>query len=415
MAGQTNETIAVPRGWRLRIRDNEQLPRSFVWVARAFGFLWVGLLTLIAQWHSRDTRTISVQVGGYAVIGVAAGVWAGLDARRPERTPPGGWILFALGTVSVVSGAICMSHNAGLLALMACIAALVAGSDSTLAAAVAIACCGILGVMAGGVLFGANAPELIGYPITILSALLMGRHRHTYRAQAEQAAALLDRTRELQVQQRRADVLDERARIAREIHDVLAHSLGALGIQIQAARAVLTDGGDIDRALDVLTTAQRMASDGLAETRRAVFALRADALALDQELQKYAAIHGGRYGTEVAVSIDGEPRDLPPAAAMALIRVASEALVNAAKHADHQPIELILEYGADRVRVTVDNPVAPSATATDAQLHTLDGGYGLTGMRERLLLIGGTLDAGRCGERWTVTAQLPYARASTED
>lgn len=386
-----------------------------MWAGRGFGFLWVGLLTMIAQWHSRDTRTIALQVGGYAVMAAALGAWAVLDARQPARTRPGSGIVLALGVVSVVSGAICMSHNAGLLVLSACIAALVAGSDATLGVAVAIACCGILGVMAGGVIFGANPAELIGYPITILSALLMGRHRRTYRVQAEQTAVLLERTRELQVQQRRADVADERARIAREIHDVLAHSLGGLGIQIQAARAVLTDSADIDRALEVLTTAQRMTSDGLAETRLAVHALRSDTLALDHELQKLATIHSSRYTTEVGLTIDGQPRELSPAATMALMRVAQEALVNAAKHASRQPIELILGYGADHVRLTVTNPVPPCVTVADAQLHTLDGGYGLTGMRERLQLIGGTLDAEQRGERWTVAAQLPHARTGMED
>jgi signal transduction histidine kinase len=63
----------------------------------------------------------------------------------------------------------------------------------------------------------------------------------------------------LEAEQRRADLLDERTRLAREIHDVLAHSLGALGIQIQAARSVLTDSGDIDKAVELLNAAQRRA------------------------------------------------------------------------------------------------------------------------------------------------------------
>src|SRR5260370_35328191 len=81
---------------------------------------------------------------------------------------------------------------------------------------------------------------------------------------------------QLRAEQRRAAVLDERTRIAREIHDVLAHSIGALGIQLQAVRAVLAEQGDTGRALSLLDQAQRMAKDGLAETRRAVPAPRAD-------------------------------------------------------------------------------------------------------------------------------------------
>jgi hypothetical protein len=93
------------------------------------------------------------------------------------------------------------------------------------------------------------------------AGLVTGLNRGACRVQAGQAAELLAQRAELHAGQRRADLLDERARIAREIHDVLAHSLGALGIQIQAARAVLTDRGDIAGADELLAEAQRMAAD----------------------------------------------------------------------------------------------------------------------------------------------------------
>jgi signal transduction histidine kinase len=141
----------------------------------------------------------------------------------------------------------------------------------------------VLGATAGGVLatevtalaFSSSIGALIGLPLVIASGAVIGRNRGAYRIQAEQAAALLAQREQLQAEQRRADLLDERTRIAREIHDVLAHSLGALSIQIQAARSVLTDRGDIDRASELLAAAQRMAAEGLTETRRAVQALRA--------------------------------------------------------------------------------------------------------------------------------------------
>ena len=127
----------------------------------------------------------------------------------------------------------------------------------------------------------------------------MGRNRRSYRVQAEQAAALLEQYERLRAEQRRADVLDERTRIAREIHDVLAHSLGALGIQIQAAKAMLTDHQDVDRAVEALSTAQRMAADGLTETRRAVHALRVDTLPLAAELDGVVNTHRQRYQVPV--------------------------------------------------------------------------------------------------------------------
>src|SRR6201995_1394865 len=252
------------------------------------------------------------------------------------------------------------------------------------------------------------------YPFVPVTGLLLGHFIRTRQEQAEQSAALLARTQQLQAEQSRTEVLNERARIAREIHDVLAHSLGALSIQIQAARAVLTDHQDIDRALEVLATAQRMASDGLTETRRAVHALRSDAVPLDQELSQAVRVHRERYRAEAAFTVGGQPRVLPPDATVTLLRTAQEALVNAAKHAPGQRISVRLEYGGDDVSLTVVNDLASrGAPAPGSAIcpSTVDGGYGLTGMRERLRLLNGTLMAGAHdgpGKRhWVVAAGPP--------
>jgi hypothetical protein len=137
-----------------------------------------------------------------------------------------------------------------------------------------------------------------------------------------------------------------RGRALPVIHGVLAHSLGALSIQIQAARAVLTDHHDLDRAVDILATAQRMAADGLTETRRAVHALRMDSKPLNEELGRVTGIHCERYDIKVTLGIGGAPRPVPPDATLALLRTAQEALVNAAKHAAGQGVAVHLDYGA---------------------------------------------------------------------
>jgi signal transduction histidine kinase len=379
------------------------MQQKMAWIGRAFGFVWIGLLTIGASLHAHDGRTLTVQITGYAVIGAAMLGWALIESRTPPNAPAGRAMTLLLALVAGTSGVLCTSHNGALLVLFAAIATLIAGGDAALEAALAVAGVGIFGVMAGALAFGnTDAAALIGFPATMLSALFIGRHRRAYRVQAEQATALLERTQELQELQRHADVLDERTRIAREIHDVLAHSLGGLSIQIQAARAVLEDG-DVDKALRVLDTAQRIAVDGLVETKRAVHALRAD-IALDQELGTLTKNHNSHYGSDVDLRIDGAPRELSPAATMALLRVAQEALVNAAKHAAREPIGLTLAYDAAEVRLTVTNAIAEGAPSA---LRTINGGYGLTGMKERLLLIGGSLDAGRRDDTWTVTATAP--------
>ena len=240
----------------------------------------------------------------------------------------------------------------------------------------------------------------------MILGLLFGRMVRGYRIQAEQSADLMANSERLQQEQRRSAALDERNRIAREIHDVLAHSLGALGVQIQAAQAILTDQRDIDRAVEILGQARRAATDGLNETRRALHALRSDTPPLADALADLGANHHRQYGAEVSFEATGEPRSLSADAALALTRTAQEALVNAAKHAPHQPIQVQLDHTEVGTTLTVVNQQSAELNGHPG-LETVNGGYGLAGLRERLLLIDGTLSAGREDGNWVVTAQVP--------
>jgi signal transduction histidine kinase len=257
---------------------------------------------------------------------------------------------------------------------------------------------------------GASATSALGFPLLLIVAFVSGRNRAAYRRQAEQSAALVTQMEQLRAEQRRAAVLDERTRIAREIHDVLAHSLGALGIQLQAMRAVLSNDDDTGRALSLLDQAQRMAKDGLVETRRAVHALRVGTAGLDEELAALVDTHRSRHHARVSFGVGGQPRPLPPEATVALIRTAQEALVNTAKHAPAQPVDIGLHYGEDGVQMIISNPLPPcghNSPGPGTAFATVNGGYGLKGMRERLLLIGGSLSAASGDGHWTVTAQVP--------
>src|SRR6185437_3381158 len=97
-----------------------------------------------------------------------------------------------------------------------------------------------------------------------------------------------------------------------------------------------------------------------------------------------------RHRVPVTVAVGGQPRPLSPDAGLALLRTAQEALVNAAKHAPGRPAAISLSYGADRVTLTVTSALSGPGAAAPG-FETLNAGYGLTGLRERLLLIGGTL------------------------
>jgi signal transduction histidine kinase len=383
--------------------------RTVNWLARALGFAWLGLLAfLIAPPHG--AAAMVVQVAGYCLLGAALAAWALFEAypaaaRHQDRTQT-----VLRGVIAVATGFACGAGSGGsAMVAFGFVAAMMAGSEDSLAAALTITGAGILAIEISGLAFSHGYyGVLFGFPAIVLAGLVIGRNRGAYRIQAEQAARLLAQREDLEAQQRRADLLDERARIAREIHDVLAHSLGALGIQIQAARAVLTDTGDAARADEILAAAQRMAADGLVETRRAVHALRAGNLPLDAELARASDTHAQRHAVPATFDVGGSPGPLPPEATVALLRVAQESLVNAAKHAAGQGVAVRLDYTETEVRLTVRNDLPPEAGPDGgAGMSTVNGGYGLTGMAERLRLLNGSLQAGRCDGQWVVTAELP--------
>jgi signal transduction histidine kinase len=383
--------------------------RSVNLVARSLGFAWVGVLAF-GLYPPEGRAELLFQAIAYGVAALGLLGWALNDyAPRDARYRRRGYLL-ALGAIAVTMGAASVSGTDGGMAMVifALVAAMAAGGDGDLVPAIAVTAAGVLATEVSGLAFGASAPTLIGFPVVIASGLLVGRNRAAFRVKAEQAAALLVQRERLEAEQRRADLLDERTRIAREIHDVLAHSIGALGIQIQAARSVLTDYGDIDRAVELLTAAQRMAGEGLTETRRAVHALRSDTLPLAEELAKATSTYGERYRVAVSLDTEGTPRPVPAEATVALLRVAQEALVNAVKHGAGKPVTVRLDFDAAWVRLTVRNEVDAVAPRV-VELSTVNAGYGLTGMRERLRLLGGTLEAGRDGTCWVVTAQVPLS------
>ena len=402
-------------------RDTKSMLRVVAGLVRLVGFAVVGVATFISPPGSAAGTVLQIVTYALCGLGIAgwllADMWSQSESTAAPVLRARALLPYALGLTVVAGtlGATAGSNGTSMIALAA-VAQLTAASDLSLMAAATAAGLGMLAAEVGGLAFDQGFGTLLGFPVLLAAELLFGRYRATYRIQAEQARALLAQNERLQAEQRRADVLDERARIAREIHDVLAHSLGALSIQIQAARVVLTDYRDVDRALDTLATAQRMASEGLTETRRAVHALRTDTRPLHEEIAVTAREHADRYHVDVHCETSGEPAALPAEATVALVRTAQESLINAAKHAPGRPIDIDLRYDEHGIRVTIGNDLvaADGASADGASIgegavvpQTINGGYGLTGMRERLKLLRGTLDAGVHGKRWIVTADLP--------
>ena len=406
--------------------------RTLSWLVRLAALVVVGVATFL---HSPASVPVLAAQAAAFVLGTAAlSVYVIIDYRFPPAARHVRLLPVVLA-LTAAAGGVCTSPNGRPLLALGLIAALAAGSETGTVTSWVITGIGVVAIEIGAVAWSPGTAVALGYPLLLMLALLTGLIRRSYRVQAEQSAALLAQVEQLRAGQREVAVLNERTRIAREIHDVLAHSLGALGIQIQTARAVLSDQRDIDRALGILDQAQRIARDGLGETRRAIHALRSDARPLADELTEMAETHRARHHAAVTVNVDGDARTLPPDAALALLRTAQESLVNAAKHASGGLVGMSLRFGANQTTLTVTSPLPGDLPPEDmtpgdrpagewrpadhgAQLtagpmttgglmKTANSGYGLVGMRERLLLLGGTLTAGPRDGQWIVTAQVP--------
>jgi signal transduction histidine kinase len=185
--------------------------------------------------------------------------------------------------------------------------------------------------------------------------------------------------------------LEERGRIAREIHDVVGHSLSGIAVQLDMADA-LHAAGKVNEANEAVLRARALAVSGLKETRRAVHALREDSQPLPVSLARLAEGHGASF------RIIGEDTPVSVEIAQTIIRAAQEALTNAHKHAHGASVSLLLEYETSVIRLTVTD---------DGIARETGSGMGLTGMRERAALLGGTVFAGPDGQGWTVRMELP--------
>ena len=373
---------------------------------RAALLVIVALITFRHPWPGAWKGAVAVAAVTAATVQLV--LWARADLGVSARLRYAFLLPYALAAVTVTCDVAAAGPIGGELMVLAVLAALMAGSDTSLAAGLIVVGAGILACEVMGLFFGATVTTTLEHPAILLIAWMVGYSLRARQVQVEQSAALLAKADQLREEQAKVAALDERARIAREIHDVLAHSLGALGLHIQAAQAVLTRQHDEVQAVELLGQARRLAADGLNETRRAVHALRGETRPLPDGLAELSADHQRRHGARVTFEVSGEPRPLPPDAALALTRTTQEALVNAAKHAPHQPVGISLDYAGAHTSLAVTNHLGEDALGGHGPgLATVNGGYGLAGMRERLLLVKGTLSAGQNGSDWVVMAKVP--------
>lgn len=245
-----------------------------------------------------------------------------------------------------------------------------------------------------GVLAGTAIPVLVQRAV---------EHRDLVR-ERDRAQALLTEVQAGRDAETQAAALRERGRIARELHDVLAHSLAGLSVQLQALRAVAARERVGAAVLDPLDQAATLAREGLAEARAAVGALR-DPVGLG--LDELPALIG-RHPGEAALAAEGPAGAVSPDSGHAIYRAVQESLTNAARYAPGSPVTVTLRWSADALAVTVaDSGPAPGRDAVAGQ----GTGLGLAGMTERVHQVGGTLRAGpRAGAGWQVDVSVPTAR-----
>jgi len=329
-----------------------------------------------------------------AVVGLS---WIGWMASRRLRAP--GRTTWCFLALLAASGGALAAFAPNAITFMA-VAGLGAGIAFEGLPALAVGAIGVGALAVTSAAVSAPAVLIAEGAVSVVVGLMVGASRRQYVERTVQAEQLLAERVRADAERDRAAALAERNRIGREVHDVLAHSLGALSVQLDAADALLENGDGAARARQLVQGARRLAVQGLEETRQAVHALRDEPVALAEQLSSLAV----RDGAELTVT--GEPRPLAADAGLALYRAAQEAVTNARKHAPGAPVSIRLGFDPQSTTLKVTNGLCPNAN-TPSELHTTGGGFGLQGMRERIELLGGQFFAEPSALGWTVRVAVP--------
>jgi signal transduction histidine kinase len=368
--------------------------------AQALTFARLGGLaaTLWATAHKAEPQLPGRAWAVPALMALAVIGWLGWMASRRFGAPPRvTWAFLAL--LSVAGGALA-GYSPFAVAFVA-VACLGAGVAFEAGPAIAVGALGFGSVVISALALGGPVPgEVIAEgALAAVAGLMTGASRRQYQARTYQAEQLLAERVRADAERDRAAALAERNRLGREIHDVLAHSLGALSVQLEAAHAVLETSKDQDRARRLVEKAHGLAVEGLEETRRAVHALRDEPVDLAEQVAALAAREGA------GLTVLGQPRALSTDAGLAVYRAAQEALTNARKHAPGTEVWVRLDFSPETIVLVVNN--GATGTVASSSLAGTGGGFGLRGMRERVELVGGRVRAEPTTSGWTVEIAVP--------
>jgi signal transduction histidine kinase len=343
-------------------------------------------------------------------LGLSLGAAAGLSLVGWRRAPA--LTLIVSGALTIVL--LLLEPDAGVSAVIAPAVALysLALSRGTrarvLAALAAVTAIVVVELLHQG---GPGLAQTLGHALLVAIPILIAdlhRARHANLALLRERVELAEVTREQELQRR---AQEQRLAIARDLHDVVAHTLTVINVQASTAREVLDRNPDHARgALGAIEDASR---DAIDELRAIVGVLRSPDDA-DAPLRPAPGIDDVAElirrtrddGVEVRIRVEGDrPQRLPEPVSLAAYRIIQESLTNARRHAAGAAVDVAVAYGPDRLALAIENAAGTAAPANgDA------GGVGIVGMRERAAAVGGAVSARRLAAGFRVDADLPYAR-----
>jgi len=441
-------------------------PVSAIDVPPAVNFTRLAVLVLVVVTVPLFTPHFAQGGEGIATavaLGVSAIAWLvwQFAGQRPRL-----WLAM-LAVMGAAGGVLAGLSSLSTAVSVGFVVAVSAGARLPVEASLAIVAETLAAFLVAAIASGAPAQAIAGWSAGFIGFWAFGLTRRAYLMRAVEAEDALAQARRAHAAENQAAALAERARIAREIHDVLAHALAAVSVNLQAAEGLLdalpADRPEVVKAVQCVQRAGALTREGMAETRRAILALRDDtdgatpgyappasgeaegragivadggvngaadsapggaaggpaesgadgpadggapAERLVGRLRSLAEEHRATGDSPVAFTVTGTPRPLGPDAALTAFRTAQEALTNARKHAPGQPVEVAVGYPPGEMTLVVGNALPPAGAP--APLARAGAGYGLAGLRERAALAGGTLTAGEDGGQWRVRLRLPH-------
>jgi len=395
-------------------QDEADLPGGRPRSSAAWGLNALGI-AIVAFFFVRNGVLLHHPAWVWVLGSVALAAWAFREFGRSDR------VLVVAGVVMIAAGSVTVVPTDSLMVVPVIVGIVLIGANLRFPvwAAAVTALVAIVVVAVTATVEHASLQFVLGTSGGMLLGVLIGFSRRQFRVAAERA-------REAEREQQRAELLADRSRAARDIHDVLAHSLGGLVLQLDAVEALL-EAGRVEDATKRAGEARTLAADGLAEARRAVHALREDAGPEEPATSTRAtgpgeAIRASRpatdpgagltalvdahrsFGGEIVTQGDETLADLDAAHRAAVVQVVREALSNARRHAPGRPVSLSVIRDGDAVDVVVANPLA-------------GGGHGLLGMRERFQELGSsaTVEAERSDDEFVVAMHVPVAPVTAEE